>query len=285
MQYRVKNLSIISFLSVLVLLVFPQEAQAQTASLYFSPATATIKQGETVWITVMVNTGGEAANAVAAYFSYPQNIVEAVSVDKTGSIMTLFAEESAGSGIVQISGGRPTPGFTGVQKIASVGFRAKTSSGLATLAFSPDAAVLSNSTNQNILNRSLLGMSVITVSPAASVSAPSVPQSPVVPKQSTPPVVPTPQTPTLPTPTSTPTPTPSPVPLTPLPPEQTPSVAEIETPLPEAKKSFLGMSQPLLIFVSVLDAIVVILLVLAYVLYRKRQISKMNKQDQYTARP
>ncbi|MCH7604545.1 fibronectin type III domain-containing protein [Patescibacteria group bacterium] len=159
----------IFILSFLLLFSFTQFAQAQTATLFFSPATATLTLGETIWITVMVDTGGEAVNALAAYFSYPADKLEAVGVNIGGSVMTLFAEQTAANGTVLISGGKPTPGFFGVQKVASVGFTAKSSSGTATLSFNSDAAVLRDSDNQNILNLSNSGQGIFTLS---TISAP-----------------------------------------------------------------------------------------------------------------
>ena len=152
---------LISFL-ILFSLGFVQTSYAQAATLFFSPGTATLEQGEIISVDVMVDTAGEAANAIAAYFSYPVGTLEVLGVETAGSVMTLFAEQTGANGLVRISGGKPTPGFSGVYKVASVRFLAK-APGEATLTFTPDAVVLRNSDNQDILNRFSLRQAVITI--------------------------------------------------------------------------------------------------------------------------
>ena len=139
-------------LIILTLIIFPQIIRAQTATLYFSPSSGTFSQGDSFWLTIMVNTAGQAVNAVAAYFSYPEDKLTALGVDTSGSVMTIWAEKNAGSGKVEIAGGLPTPGFSGIKKIASIGFKAKVSSGSVNLKFSEDSAVLTDAENKNILS-------------------------------------------------------------------------------------------------------------------------------------
>ena len=172
---------------------------AQNATLYFVPSSSTVSPGQTLRVTVMADTKGEFVNAVAAYFMYPTDKLDALVVDRTGSVMTLFAEEQASGGRVDISGGTPTPGFFGIQKIASVDFRVKpAATGTATLNFLSDAAILRNSDNQNILSLGSSGKANFQIG------------------QGVPPPV------GVPVPTPTPTPTPTPIP-TPTPAPQVPS--------------------------------------------------------------
>ena len=176
------------FISFLILfsLGFTQIAYAQSATLFFSPGTATLVQGEIISVDVMVNTAGEAANAIGAYFTYPLDKLQFLEVQTAGSVMTLFAEQTGASGLVQISGGKPTPGFSGVHKVASVRFLAK-ASGEATLTFTSDAVVLRNSDNQDILNHFSLRQAVITIVSQGSVplAPPTIPDpTPTVPSAS-----------------------------------------------------------------------------------------------------
>lgn len=171
-------------------------ASAQNAVLYFVPTSSTVSPGQTFRVQVMVDTKGEFVNAVAAYFMYPADKLDALFVDRTGSAMTLFAEDKALLGRVDISGGTPTPGFLGIQKIASVDFRVKESYPLspATLNFLSDAAILRNSDNQNILNLGSSGKATFLIVQ----TAPPLPSTP---------------TPT-PTPISQPDPSPQPAAIT-----------------------------------------------------------------------
>jgi len=124
----------------------------QTATLFFSPSSQSIQAGSTFTVTVMVNTGGQQVNAVAAYFSYPVDKLQALQVTTTGSVLQFVAESTAGGGQVRIAGGSPTPGFLGTQRIGQVQFRAMSTLGSAQLSWSSDSAVLTDQGNQNILN-------------------------------------------------------------------------------------------------------------------------------------
>lgn len=160
------------------------EAFAQGAALSFSPAAANVSLGSTFWVTVMVDTQGQNVNAVAAYFTYPQDKLDVVEVNTADSVMTLVAEKNAGNGKVEISGGRPTPGFAGVQKIAAVLFRAKAASGTAELVFTSGSAILTDTTNTNILNLSASGKGTYSMVKAPSpppVSAPVAETKPLSP--------------------------------------------------------------------------------------------------------
>ena len=173
---------------------------AQSATLYFIPASGTYAPGQTFRATIMVNTQGQNVNAVAAYFTYPADKLDAVSVDTSGSVMTLFAEQTAANGSVSISGGKPTPGFSGVQKIAAVDFRVKAgASGQAVFAFTSGAAVLRDSDNQNILSLPSSQNATIQISQGTTTPPPPV---------------------TPPTPTPEPTPLPTPVAPPPSAPEE-----------------------------------------------------------------
>ena len=167
-------------------------AFAQSATLYFVPATGTYAPGQTFRATIMVNTQGQNVNAVAAYFTYPADKLDAVSVDTSGSAMTLFAEQTAANGSVAISGGKPTPGFAGTQKIAAVDFRVKAgASGQAVLAFTSGAAVLRDSDNQNILSLPSSQSATIQINQSAATPPPPPPPTPE-PDPSPTPVVPPP---------------------------------------------------------------------------------------------
>ena len=155
---------------------------AQNAVLYLSPATGSFTQGQSFWIDIMVDTRGENVNAVAAYFSYPENLLEPIGVNTMDSAINFLAEKSLEAGRGEISGGTPTPGFRGIQKIASAGFRVKASSGTVTLAFHHDSAVLKDSNNQNILNLPGSGKGVYTFQIKSSLPSPPLPLPPSQPQ-------------------------------------------------------------------------------------------------------
>lgn len=125
------------------------------AILYFSPSSGRFSPGEEFWVDVMVNSGTEYVNAAATYFTYPADKVRVTDISREGSVMTLFTEQDPGSGMAKISGGKPTPGFSGINKIASVGFRAS-EGGDISFVFTPNSAVLTDRGNRNIIDYSNL---------------------------------------------------------------------------------------------------------------------------------
>jgi len=166
-------------------------AFAQTANLSIIPSSITVQPGQTFQITVMVDTGSIAANAVGAYFSYPENLLEGLSIDTTGSILDIITpEKNIGFGQVEFAGAKTPPAFSGSHKIFSATFRAKSGLGNGALEFTTDSAVLSDADSQNILSLpSSRGASIQIVqaqsSPSPSPSAPEVPSLPQVdPEQS-----------------------------------------------------------------------------------------------------
>ena len=100
--------------------------------------------------------------------------------------MTLFAEQDAREGKVEISGGKAAPGFSGIHEVASVGFLAKEGSRKVQFTFDSDSAVLRDSDTQNILQLASSGKAVYTLQ---AVSAPSLPTpAPQLPEPSLEPV-------------------------------------------------------------------------------------------------
>lgn len=163
-----------------------QASSAQNAILFFSPESGTFVAGESFWIAIMVDTGQERVSAVAAYFSYPQESLELLGVDTSRSPMTLFAEQDAREGKVEISGGKAGPGFSGVHEVASVGFLVKGPSLKVQFTFDSDSAVLRDSDTQNILHLASSGKAVYTLQAG---SAPSLPTpTPQLPESSLEPV-------------------------------------------------------------------------------------------------
>lgn len=156
----------------LILVISPTIIYAASGILYFSPSLQTVAQGESFWLTIMVDTKGDAINAVAVYFSYPEDKLEPLGVSIEGSTMSIWAEKEAKAGKVKISGGLPTPGFSGIKKIASVGFKPKVNSGSVTFKFNTNSAVLRNSDNINILNLTNSGQGEYAFKAASSTQEP-----------------------------------------------------------------------------------------------------------------
>lgn len=147
------RISLISFILAGMAISSITVAQ-NTSILYFSSESQRISQQEVFEVDIMVDSQGEYVNAIAAYFSYPEDMLEVIDIDTSESVMPFFVEKNTSSGKVEIIGGKPTPGFAGINKVASVKFRVKVDSGTVTLSFVKGSVVLTNAGNQDILDLS-----------------------------------------------------------------------------------------------------------------------------------
>ncbi|MBI3573301.1 MAG: hypothetical protein HY092_03830 [Candidatus Kerfeldbacteria bacterium] len=104
-----------SFL-VAVAVFFVRPARASAATMYFSPSSGSYAVGQTISVSVKVNTEGQAINAAEGTVVFPNNLLQFKDVSKSGSIFSFWTVEpagSTGSGRVTFSGGVPNPGFRG----------------------------------------------------------------------------------------------------------------------------------------------------------------------------
>lgn len=158
-------------------------AQAAGA-LYFTPSSGSYPVGSTLKISVRVDTGGEAVNAVSAYFSYPTDLLDYSWISETGSFMTIWAEKQSGGGVVKLAGGLPTPGFSGRGLVATIGFKVKKTDQV-NLTFISGSHVLRDSDNSDILSLSGSGKAAFSL----VVPEPTQPQQTPTPIDETPPVI------------------------------------------------------------------------------------------------
>lgn len=136
--------------ALISILIFNRPAYA-VGTLYFAPSSGGYAVGSTLQTSVMVNTGGETINAISAHFSYPTDLLDFAWISESGSFMTVWAEKIGGGGVVKLAGGLPTPGFSGRELVATVGFKVK-KIGQANLSFISGSHVLKDSDNSDILS-------------------------------------------------------------------------------------------------------------------------------------
>lgn len=124
--------------------VFVRSAHA--ATLYFSPSSGSYQVGKQFSVSIYVNSADQAMNAAEGTISFLKDNLSVVSISKSGSIMTLWAQEpsfSNSAGTIAFSGVDFNPGYTGAAgKIMTVTFKAK-AEGTASLNFE-SASVLAN---------------------------------------------------------------------------------------------------------------------------------------------
>ncbi|MCX6713683.1 MAG: cohesin domain-containing protein [Candidatus Vogelbacteria bacterium] len=119
---------------------------AEAASLSFSPSSTSGNVGDTVNVSVLVNTNSVAINNTEATINFPSSLLQVVSVSTSGSIFPMWIENptfSNNSGTISFNGGVPNPGFTGsTGKVVVITFRVK-KQGTASLSFT-SASILAN---------------------------------------------------------------------------------------------------------------------------------------------
>ncbi len=187
------------------ILLFPRVSSA--ASLYISPSTGKISPNGNITVGVYVNSEGRSINNAEGTISFPADTVEVISLNRAGSILSIWVEEpnfSNDSGRISFNGGLPTPGYTGTSgKIFSVTFHAK-KSGSALLSFLAASVLANDGLGTNVLSGTGTGNYTIDGTKAPE-----------------PTPVPTPSPSPTPKPEPTPTPTPSPTNGTPKAPQVT----------------------------------------------------------------
>lgn len=127
--------------------LFAHRAAAEGASLKISPLTGTYEVGGTVDVSFLVDTGGDAINAVQADIVFPPDKLQVVNPVASTSFISIWVTAPTYSntdGTIHFQGGLPNPGIkTSGGVISTVTFRIK-SPGSATLRFSPTSQVLRN---------------------------------------------------------------------------------------------------------------------------------------------
>ena len=128
---------------------------AQAAVLSFSQLGNKYNLGSVFPVTVYVDSTGDVMNASSGVVSFPWDKLEVVSVSKTGSIFSLWAEEptfSNKSGTVSFEGVVLNPGYSGSNgKLLTINFKAK-SEGQANISFTSGSILANDGSGTNILD-------------------------------------------------------------------------------------------------------------------------------------
>ncbi|MBP6859446.1 MAG: hypothetical protein KBC69_02405 [Candidatus Magasanikbacteria bacterium] len=140
----------IYFLSFFVLFFIGSHTRA--ATLYFSPDSGTKQVGKNFSISIFVSASDQSMNAASGELDIPTDKLEVVSVSKSGSIFSLWAQEpSFSAGSVNFEGVVLNPGYTGsAGKIITVTLKAK-AAGQATIRLSSGSVLANDGNGTNIL--------------------------------------------------------------------------------------------------------------------------------------
>lgn len=127
------------------------QTTGKTAQLKTEPATSTTKIGETITLSIWVDSDDQQISTVEAYLTYPTDKFEFVSIDGNGSAFGIQAEQTGADGNISITRAQVN-GVSGKQLLAKINLKAKTESGEGALAFTDESKIFTLSTEpQNIL--------------------------------------------------------------------------------------------------------------------------------------
>ncbi len=166
--------------------LFPTATQA--AVLQVLPGSSTVTVGSTITLNIMVNTEGVAINTARGVVTFPRELFDVVSVGKSTSLFTIWAQAPAYDGDRSVSfvGGLPTPGYQGSSgQLFSITLRAK-AAGNASVSLI-NGRVYANDGNGTDVFRASSSATVV-IAPIAAVATPT---KPVVPPKTTTPTKPT----------------------------------------------------------------------------------------------
>lgn len=130
-------------------------AQAQAARLYLWPSSGSFNAGKEFQTTLFVNSEDQAMNAISGSLTFPQDVLEIVSIAKTNSIVSLWVKEpsfSNATSSIHFEGIVLNPGFSGKGgKILTLNLRAK-KPGSAALIWNAGAILANDGQGTNITN-------------------------------------------------------------------------------------------------------------------------------------
>jgi hypothetical protein len=172
------------FLALFFVSLFFFAGSASAATIQTTPASGSYKVGDSFKVDVTVSSPDQAINAVSGILSFPKNKLQFISISKTSSILTIWAQEpsyydTGENGNISFEGVIPNPGFTGTRgRILTITFKVK-STWQAELSFSSASVLANDGLGTNILTDSLPGIftlsSSVTPPVAPTVSASKVP--------------------------------------------------------------------------------------------------------------
>jgi hypothetical protein len=102
-------------------------AHAVFSSLYFSPSTGGASIGDTLSVTVFVNSSDEAMNTVDGQISFSTDLLEYSSITTKGGIIKVWTTRpEINDSVIDFGGGMPSPGYKGpAGRLFTINFIAK----------------------------------------------------------------------------------------------------------------------------------------------------------------
>lgn len=123
-------------------------------TIYLNPAAQTFGPNTSFSIQIRENSGTTPVNAVQANLSYSTTLLTLVSIDTTGTAFGVEAQNTGANGSINLARGTcgGCAAVTGDQLVATLNFRTNATSGTATVPFTAGTALVSASSNTDILS-------------------------------------------------------------------------------------------------------------------------------------
>ncbi len=122
-------LFIITVLGLSLGFIVPPLHASNSARFYLGQSSGNYTVGDTITVSLMVDSGGQAINAAEGTISYSTGQLDYQSISTSGSIFTFWTSgPSENSGTITFGGGLSSPGYSGSSgKILTVTWKAKAS--------------------------------------------------------------------------------------------------------------------------------------------------------------
>ena len=165
----------ILFALFFVSLFFALGSTASAATIQTTPSSGSYKVGDSFKVDVTVSSPNQPINAVSGILSFPKSKLQFVSISKTSSILSIWAQEpsyydTGENGNISFEGVIPNPGFTGTRgRILTVTFKVK-STWQAEVSFSSASVLANDGLGTNVLTNSLPGIFTLSSSVTPSVA-------------------------------------------------------------------------------------------------------------------
>lgn len=160
---------------------------AHAAVLKAIPTATSYAVGDTIWVKVVVSSDTQSINGAAATITYPTDLLSLSSISKTGSIMTLWAQEptfSNATGTAKFEA-IALNGFTGTNgTVVTLVFKAK-KAGTASVEVTSGSVLANNGEGTNVLNARESARVIIGSAKAPTAPAQTTTETPVVPATTT----------------------------------------------------------------------------------------------------
>lgn len=158
-------------------MAFVAPLSVQAASLSVTASPSTVQVGNTVTVSVLVNSEGVAINNAEGSLTFPRELFDVISVSSDVSVFSLWIQAPTynGNSAISFNGGVPSPGYLGSNgKIFNVVLRAK-SSGSASFVLENAAVRANDGLGTNVFSRATGATVAVRATTPAPVTDPTQP--------------------------------------------------------------------------------------------------------------